>query len=50
MFLFCFEVKKLDASVKSYDSAGDTEMEKKKIKQRKTEMTESTSTALQSLT
>lgn len=28
MFLFCFEVKKLDASVKSYDSVGDTQVEK----------------------
>lgn len=30
MFLFCFEVKKLDASVKSYDSAGDTKVGKKR--------------------
>lgn len=26
MFLFCFEVKKLDASVRSYDSVGDTKV------------------------
>jgi hypothetical protein len=32
MFLFCFEVKKLDASVKSYDSAGDTDGGKAKLK------------------
>lgn len=35
MFLFCVEVKKLDTSVKSYDSARDTEVgweEKRRIK------------------
>lgn len=35
MLLFCFEVKKLDASVKSYDSSGDTKVEEKKAKQSK---------------
>lgn len=50
MFLFCFEVKKLDASVKSYDSAGDTKVEKKEGKtKQKIEMTESTSIAPQSI-
>lgn len=48
MFLFCFEVKKLDAFVKSYDSSGDTKMEKKGKTKQKMVMT-ATSIALQSL-
>lgn len=39
MFLFCLEVKKLDTSVKSYDSARDTEVGwKKKANQGKANM------------
>lgn len=39
MFLFCFEVKKLDVSVKSYDAAGDLKWKIKKTKQQKIGMT-----------
>lgn len=50
MFLFCVEGKKLDTSVKSYDSARDTEVgwEEKKANQGKAKMIVSTSKALAS--
>lgn len=49
MFLFCLEVKKLDTSVKSYDSAKDTKVGwEKKVNQGKAKMIVSTSKALAS--
>lgn len=46
MFFFCFKVKKLDASVETYHSAGDPKIENKGKTKQKIEMMESTSIAL----